>query len=354
MADWVLYGANGYTGELIAREAHRRSLHPILAGRNEQRISRLAAELGSPWRVFALSDTARITRALAGARLVLNCAGPFSATAVPMLEACLSAGVHYLDIAGEIDAIEVAAARNERAKRAGIVLISAVGFDVVPSDCLAAMLAAQLPSATRLQLAINGFSSLSPGTLKTMLESLPQGGRVRIDGHITRVPVAWKTRQVPFATGSKTAVIVPWGDVASAYYSTGIGNIEVYATIPPKQLRLLRQWSWLIPLLRWGPLRRAVEHRVVAGIRGPTAGDRAAGRGSFWGRVEDEAGKSVEATLTTRSGYDLTVLTALASVERVLTGDLPPGFHTPSSAFGRDFILAIPDTDYRIARIKPS
>jgi short subunit dehydrogenase-like uncharacterized protein len=350
MTNWILYGASGYTGELIAREASRRDLQPILAGRNERRISRLAAELDFPSRVFGLSEGVDIAHELAGARLVLNCAGPFSATAVPLLEACLAAGVHYLDITGEIDAIEAAAVRSERAKQAGIVLIPAVGFDVVPSDCLAALLAAQLPGAKRLQLAFDGLSSLSPGTVKTTLEFLPKGGRVRIDGRITRVPLAWKTLEVPFAEGSKTAATIPWGDVASAYYSTGIGNIEVYMTFPLKQPRAIRRWGWLLPLLRLRPLRRYIERRVEQTVRGPTAGERAAGWASFWGRVEDDAGQSVEATLTTPSGYDLTVLTALASVERVLTGDFPAGFHTPSQAFGRDFILSIPGTDYRIAR----
>lgn len=350
MDNWVLYGANGYTGELIAREASRRGLDLILAGRDAERIPKLAAELGRPSRVFALSNAADIVKQLADARLVLNCAGPFSATAVPLLDACLSAGVHYLDITGEIDAIEAAASRNERAKKAGIVLIAAVGFDVVPSDCLAALLAAQLPGATRLQLAFTGSSGLSPGTAKTTLESLTMGGRVRIDGRITRVPLAWKTREVSFAEGSKTVVTIPWGDVASAYCSTGIGNIEVYTTVPPGQLRLLRRWGRLLPLLRWGPLRRYVERWVKRNTRGPTAGDRAAGWASFWGRVEDDAGKCAEATLTTPGGYNLTVLTALASVERVLATDFPTGFHTPSRAFGRDFILSIPGTDYRIAR----
>jgi short subunit dehydrogenase-like uncharacterized protein len=352
MTNWILYGATGYTGELIAREASRRALRPILAGRDGLRISRLAAELGCPSSVFALSDVAAVVRHLAGAQLLLNCAGPFSATAAPLMEACLLAGVDYLDITGEIDVIETAAALNERAKQAGIVLIPAVGFDVVPSDCLAALLAAQLPSATHLQLAFTGSGSLSPGTAKTTLENLPKGGRVRINGRITRVPLAWKTREVPFADGSKTAVTIPWGDVASAYYSTGIGNIEVFMTVPAEQLRLLRRWGWLLPLLRWGPLLRYIQRRVERTIHGPTAGDRAAGRASFWGRVEDEAGKSVEATLTTPSGYDLTTLTALASVERVLAGNVPSGFHTPSQAFGRDFILSIPGTNYRPARVK--
>ena len=262
MDEWILYGANGYTGELIAREASQRGLKPILAGRNGNRISPLAAELGCSAQVFALSDVTEIVKNLSGVGLLLNCAGPFSATAAPLMEACLRAGLYYLDITGEIDVIEAAFAHSERAKQSGISLIPAVGFDVVPSDCLAALLAARLPDATRLLLAFTGAGRMSPGTTKTTIESLPKGGRVRINGQITRVPLVWKSREIPFAEGTKTAVTIPWGDVATAYYSTGIGNIEVYAPIPSEQLRLLRRWRWLLPLLRWGPLQRYVQRQV--------------------------------------------------------------------------------------------
>ena len=156
---------------------------------------------------------------------------------------------------------------------------------------------------------------------------------------------------MPLAGRTKTTVTIPWGDVASAFYSTGIGNIEVYTLVAAKRLRRLRRWGWLLPLLRFGPLRRYVERRIERTVRGPTAGDRAAGRASFWGRVEDDAGQSAEATLTAPSAYDLTVLTALASVERVLAGNISAGFHPPSRAFGREFILSIPGTTYQAAEL---
>ena len=253
---WILYGATGYTGELIAREAARRSLHPILAGRNETAIAKLARELSLDHRVFSLDKADEVAGGLAGTALVLNCAGPFSQTARKMIEGCLRSGTHYLDITGEIDAIETAAQLGERAKQAGICLLSAVGFDVVPSDCLAAKLAAALPGATHLQLAFSGLTAISPGTAKTMLESLPQGGRERIDGRIRRVPVAWKVKEIPFREGPRWAMTIPWGDVASAYYSTNIANIEVYAAAPRRQIKQARRWRFLLPLLKLRFLRR--------------------------------------------------------------------------------------------------
>ena len=342
----MIYGANGYTGRRIAEEAVRRGAKPILAGRNADAIGKLAAELDCPSRVFGLGDVAQVAEQLAGVRAVLHCAGPFSATAEPMMDACLTAGTHYLDITGEIDAIEAAAARHDRAVAAGVVLMPAVGFDVVPSDCLAAMLARRLPDATHLTLAFTGTGTVSPGTAKTMLEGMHEGGRVRSDGRITRVPTAWKTIDVPFREGPRTAVTIPWGDVSSAWHSTGIPNVEVYLAMSPGQIRWLRWTRPLVPALRLlpPPLVRATLRRFLTGSSSAGRADR---RSSFWGRVADAQGHSVQATLQTLEGYRLTVLTALASLDKVLAGEAPPGFSTPSKAFGPDFILGFPQTDVR-------
>jgi short subunit dehydrogenase-like uncharacterized protein len=342
---WLLYGANGYTGRLIAEEAVARGMQPILAGRNRQAVEATATELGCESRVFALDRIDRIAENLSGASAVLHCAGPFSATAEPMMDACLAVGAHYLDITGEIAVIESAAARHDRARQAGVTLIPAVGMDVVPSDCLAAMLAEHLPSATDLQLAVSGLTRISPGTARTVLEGLAGGGRVRIDGRITRVPLAWKTREVPFPTGSQPAMTAPWGDVASAWYTTGIGNIEVYMATLPEQIKQLRRLRWIFPLLGFTPLRAVLGRLIRRYVVGPGHEQRASGQSAFWGRVCDADGNSAEATLQTPNGYRLTVATALASLQRVLQGTAPVGFTTPAQAFGANFILSIPETD---------
>ncbi|MBI2823668.1 MAG: saccharopine dehydrogenase NADP-binding domain-containing protein [Planctomycetia bacterium] len=338
----MIYGANGYTGRLVAEEAVRRGLRPTLAGRAADAIDRLADRLGCERRVFALDHAA--ARELAGVQAVLHCAGPFSATARPMIDACLAAGVTYLDITGEIDAIEMAAARDEEARRAGIAVIPAVGFDVVPSDCLAATLRDALPTATRLTLAFTTSGGLSPGTAKTSLENLPRGGRVRIDGEIRAVPTAWKTRDVDFPCGRRTVVTIPWGDVASAYYSTGIPNIEVYMAMPPRQIRAMRRWRWLMPLAGLRLVQRVARRRIERSVRGPAVEERIASRGWFWGRVEDDRGGEAEATLATIGGYPLTVETALMFVEAALARQLPAGFSTPSRALGKDAIERVAGT----------
>jgi short subunit dehydrogenase-like uncharacterized protein len=347
--DWILYGASGYTGRAIAEEAARRGMRPILAGRSEQSIAELARRFQLEHRVFSLDDPNVLGQSIRGARLVLNCAGPFSATAGPMMEACLAEHAHYLDITGEIDVIELAAAMDQRARAASVILLPAIGFDVVPSVCLAAKLAARLPGATHLQLAFMAMGSLSPGTAKTMLEGVSLGGRVRTNGQLTRVPLAWKTLDVPFREGTRTTMTIPWGDVASAFYSTGIGNIEVYAAAPPRQITILRRWRWALPALGVWPLRSLARSMIEKRVQGPSAESRARETSSLWGRVEDDRGNRVTATLTTPNGYSLTVSTALAAIERLLENSPSPGFRTPSRAFGADFIDSIPGCDFRFA-----
>jgi short subunit dehydrogenase-like uncharacterized protein len=345
---WLLYGATGYTGRCIAEEAARRALEPVLAGRDSEKVDALATKLKLDKRVFDLSDAETIRQSIRGIKVLLNCAGPFSATAGPLMAACLEERVQYLDITGEIEVIEAAAALDAQAKAAGVALMPAVGFDVVPSDCLAKTLADKLPGATRLQLAIAGLSSMSPGTAKTMLEGVPKGGRARINGRIERVPLAWKTRDIPFREGTKPGMTIPWGDVASAYYSTGIPNIEVYVDASSRQIAALRRWRWMLPVLNLRPLQALGKRLIERRLTGPSAALRDTEHGSLWGRVENDEGRHVEGTLTSPNGYSLTVATALAAVDRLLRSPLPGGFLTPSLAFGADFVTKLDGCDLRV------
>jgi len=347
-AEWILYGANGYTARCIAEECARKGLRPLLAGRNARAIAELAARFTFEQRTFALDDATELRANIRGSKVILNCAGPFSATARPLMEACLAEGVHYLDITGEIDVIEAAAALDERAKTAGVILLPAVGFDVVPSDCLAKTLSQQMPDANRLELAFAAGGSLSPGTAKTALEGAGQGGRARINGRIERVPFAWKTREVPYRDGPRTSMTIPWGDVASAYYSTGIPNIEVYTAAPAKQIAMLRRFGWLMPVVSAGPMRTLIKNWITKRVAGPSAESREKSKSSLWGRVENAAGQSIEGTLTTPNGYTLTVMTALAAIERLLQSPPHPGFLTPSLAFGAEFITTFAGCDLRV------
>jgi short subunit dehydrogenase-like uncharacterized protein len=348
--DWILYGANGYTGVLIAEEARRRGLEPVLAGRREEAIAPLASRLGLRHRVFPLDDYRSIAGEIRGAGAVLLAAGPFSATSRPVVDACLDAGVHYVDITGEIPVFEACARRDREARERGVALLPGAGFDVVPSDCLAASLHRALPAASRLELAIGtlGQSSISRGTARTMLEGIASGGAVREGRRIRRVPLAWKTAEIPFRAGPRTAVTIPWGDVSTAYHSTGIPDIAVYAAAPPRLIRRLRLLRFLVPLLALRPMQALVRRGIDRRVRGPDAEARERGAAELWGRAAARSGQTVEGTLVTPEGYRLTARTAVECVRRILEGGAPAGFLTPSKAFGPGFIAEFEGCDLRV------
>jgi short subunit dehydrogenase-like uncharacterized protein len=341
---WMIYGANGYTGSLCAREAVLRGKRPILAGRNEAAVRALAAGCDLEARVFSLDDPQAVARQLEDITAVLHCAGPFSATHRPMIEACRRSGTHYLDITGEVGVFEHVHGNAARWRDAGIVALPGVGFDVVPTDCVAAMLHRELPQATHLRLAFQALGGgMSAGTAKTMLEGLHAGALFRRDGKLAREPLAARTTTIPFAGQPRAAVMISWGDIATAYYSTGIPNIEVYMVLPAEQLRRLRWVRRLVWALRLPGVRRGLQRLVTARVRGPTDARRAAGESLVYGEATaaDGAGRSM--TLRTPEGYTHTVHAALAAVERLLADQVAPGAHTPSTAFGPEFVLSLPD-----------
>ena len=338
----LIYGAGGYTGALVAQTAVQRGCRPILAGRRAESVAPLAARLGTTTRVFGLDDAKAIDSALAGVTVVLNCAGPFSRTALPLAQACLRARTHYLDITGEISVFEALAARGAEAQAAGVMLLPGAGFDVVPSDCLAAHVAARLPQATQLTLAIEVKSRTSHGTATTMIENIGQGGMVRRGGKLTAVPAAWRTRTVDLGEGPKRAVTLPWGDVSTAYYTTGIPNIEVYF-VAPLRLRLgLLATRFAGPLLATPPLQRYLKQRVKARAAGPSEGTRQRSEALLWAEARDERGGVAAARLRTPEAYELTHLIAVNLAERALRGEVKPGFATPAGAYGKDLVLQVP------------
>jgi len=337
MSDWMIYGAYGYTGELIAREAAARGEKPILAGRDAARILALASELGLPHRSFPLSAPD-----LSGVSLVLNCAGPFSATAAPMITACLAAGAHYLDITGEIDVFEYAQSLNTQAREAGVVLCPGVGFDVIPTDCVAAALAEALPDATHLALGFETVAAMSPGTAKTSVEGLSGGGKIRANGKILTVPMGWRTREIDFGQGKKRAMAFPWGDVSTAFHTTGIPNIEVYLAVPAGLLWGARLGNLLGPVLGLGPVQAALKKRAGA-ITGPSAAARAASPCYVWGEVRNAAGQTRTARIRTANGYDVTTHGALAVVAHLRARNSGEGgSFTPAKLCGAALIATLP------------
>lgn len=335
---WMIYGANGYTGEMIAREAAKRGMRPILAGRNETAVTALANNLSLPSRVFSLDSEADILEGLHEIDLVLHCAGPFSETAEPMMMACLQTKTHYLDITGEISVFELAQALSSKAKKQKIVLCPGVGFDVIPTDCVAARLHELMPDATHLTLGFDSRSGLSAGTAKTTVEAMKQGGRVRENGEIKTVGLGYSTREINFGNGSKFAVTIPWGDVSTAFHSTGIRNIEVYIPSSPKSVRMMRAANLARPILGMS-LVQGILKKQAGKVEGPNEEQRAKMPAYVWGEAVNTEGKKVVARLKTVNGYSLTVMGSLAVASFVLMEkNVTGGAYTPSKLMGSDLV----------------
>ena len=336
---FLLYGASGFVGAATARLAIEYGLQPILAGRDAVKLEKLAAELGVECRVFDLNDPYKIEQTLKDVPVVLHCAGPYIYTSKPMVEACLRTGTHYLDLTGEIPVYEALAARNAEAKARGIMLLPGVGFDVVPTDCLAGHLKQRLPSATRLTLAFQGQgpAGLPPGTQRTVIELIPYGNRVRRNGQLELPEKATKTRLIDFGQGPVQAACLTWGDVFTAYYSTGIPNIEDYAVLPKSLRQQMAAFDYLRPLFKLAVMRSLLKRGVKPGA---TVNELTRSFTHVWGEVEDDQGRRAVSRLHgPEAGVVWTGRAALAAVQKVLAGNAPPGFQTPALAYGADFVL---------------
>jgi len=343
----LVYGSYGYTGDLIARVAKEEDVDIILSGRKPARLAEQAQRYGFHTMPADLDDTRSIHNALRDVDVVIHCAGPFSRTYEAMAKACMETQTHYTDITGEAEVFEGLWRMDTAAKNAGVMLLPGAGFDVVPSDCLAAHLKSRCPDATHLELAFRGRGGgVSHGTATTMAENVARGGTARIDGRLTEVPTAWKTREIDFGDGKPAhCMTIPWGDVVTAYKSTGIPNIMVYTAVPKRATNLLRAFRPALPLLGTRPVQAIIKNRIDAAPAGPDDHARHKAINQLWGEARGPNGKTVVSRLRTPEGYTLTAKMALRIASKICAGERTPGFQTPATAYGKDLILELPGTE---------
>lgn len=337
----LVYGAYGYTGELIVRLAKERGVAIVLGGRNQARLDDQAKNSSFEVRAFALDDVGAATAVLADVAVVIHCAGPFAHTYKAMADLCLNTGTHYTDITGEAEVFEGLAGLDAAALQAKIMVMPGTGFDVVPSDCLANHVKARLPDATHLELAFRAVGGgLSHGTATTMAENIHRGGMARIDGKLVSVPTAWKSRAIPFRQDrTSKATTIPWGDVVTAWHSTGIPNIWVYTEMPQAAALVLKLTRPIHGLLGMAAMQKLIKSRIDALPAGPSDAQRAKAHSELWAEARNAAGQSVQSRLQTLDGYTLTAESALAIAQKIAAGNFKPGFQTPAMAYGKDLIL---------------
>lgn len=346
---FLLYGANGYTGELIARYASQYNLQPILAGRQKDLVEPLANKLGFPCSIFNLDDTTALLAALKKVKVVVHAAGPFHHTARQMIEACLQTGTHYLDINGDISVFEMIKGYDEAAKKAGIMLLSGAGFDVVPTDCLALLLKKLLPDAVSLRLAFaTTGGGLSHGTATTTVNKLGEGGAVRKKGKIIKRPLGERGMWVDFGKKKLFVISIPWGDVSTAWFTTGIPDIESYTGMPPKVYYLLKLQFLFNWLLRTKWIRNYLKKKIKQRPPGPSDEQRSKAASLVWGQATNAEGKTATARLSGPDGYTLTTYSTLIITQKVLNDNLTPGYQTPASAYGEDLVMEIPGMEREV------
>jgi short subunit dehydrogenase-like uncharacterized protein len=345
----LIYGAYGYTGQLITEMALEQSLAIILGGRNQEKLKKMADKFDLEYRVFGLDNHDEVVDQLKNIQIVVNCAGPFSWTAEKMVKACLVSRTDYLDITGEIDVFESLQSYDQQAKTKDIMVMPGTGFDVVPTDCVANYLSKKLPDADRLELAFHGMGKTSRGTTKSQVERLKVGGAIREDGILKVVPMLSKSKEMVFTTSdgkeiTKGTYLIPWGDVSTAYFSTGIPNIEVYQHFPKSFARMAkstRYIRWLLKLRFYEKFMTWMQLKLYP----PLKSGEIYGKGTMVrGTVSNDKGESVSVRLNTEDGYLFTARSTVTILKKMLSGEKKPGYQTPASCFGYDLILEIPNT----------
>jgi saccharopine dehydrogenase (NAD+, L-lysine-forming) len=284
-----------------------------------------------------LDEPSVVRTGLAGIDAVLNAAGPFEDTFRPMVRACLDVGCHYVDVTGELSVLEEIMSLGGQAREAGIGLLPGMGFDVVPTDCLAAAVSSQLPGATHLDIAFLASGRPSGGSLKGILDGLARPGAVRSGGNIIAVQQGSIRRTVDFSDGARELVAIPWGDVSTAWHSTGVPNVRVFTEVTGVQLALLQ---FVRPVVASRRVRRGLK-ALLSRAGGPGQGELTRGWARIWCEARDAAGHRKTAELTIPNGYTFTADSALAGIVRVAGGPSAlnqTGALTPSMAFGSDFV----------------
>jgi short subunit dehydrogenase-like uncharacterized protein len=340
MKNFLIYGSYGYTGQLIVELAVKEGMRPILAGRDEKKLHAQAERYDLEYRAFSLDETDKLDSALLEVGAILHCAGHFVLKFRQMAEACIRTKRHYVDISGEIEGFEALAKMNDDAKQAGIMLLPGGGFDVVPSDCLAAYLKGRLPTATHFRLFIRGVGGgVSRGTAVSGIENMHRQGRIRKEGKITQVPAAWQVLEQDFGRGPRKTVSIGWGDVSTAYYSTGVPNIETYFAVKTSAINILRLTRLIGPLLYTRIVRNILQWVIrTVNPHGPSRQRNETGFNLMVGEMRD-AERVVRTRMRVPEGYWLTMLTTVEIMKRILNDDYKTGFQTPSLAYGTDFIM---------------
>lgn len=320
MKTLMIYGATGYTGRMAAAHAKTAGLELVIAGRNAEQLAALAAQLDVAYRLF--NADAATAQNLVGIDVLLNFAGPFAHTAPGLIDACIAAGVDYLDITAEINVYRLAERLGAKAADAGVMLLPGVGWDVVPTDSLAMHVAQRVENPQSLRIALQVAGSMSRGSALSVGEIIGAGLLARVDGAIVATPDA-QPQSFDFGDGPALCAPLSFGDLVTGWHSTGIPNIAMFVHLGGDAFPE-------------GDLSQLPD--------GPSAEQRDAHRARAVAEVTGADGSVARSVIETVNGYSYTPLAAVAAARRVLDGERQTGFATPGQVFGAGFAETIAGT----------
>jgi len=300
--DVLLLGAAGNSGRLIAAELAARGLSVRLAGRRRGPLEDLARVLAADGavaqvRTVNVSDAASLADAMAGVGVVLSSIGPFARQAGPVIEACLTAGVSYVDIANEWAAVRGLLDRDEQARTHAVALVTGAGFGPAATETLVLRLAgrtATAPAGVRVAAAAE-VTSRSNGVRQTIQEAMSQGAVTYRDGQVVRDALGSGATVLTFGGAQRQMLPGPVGDLETARLASGAANVVAYISDPA-----------------------------------------AAGSGTAsctWAEVTAPDGHVAVAELVAGEGVRATAAIAAETARRVLAG-AKPGAWTPGQLFG--------------------
>lgn len=338
----IIYGSYGYTGELIVDESLSKKTTILLAGRNEKRLKIQSDKTGYPYKAIDLNNHEALVELLNEGDVLINAAGPFINTAPQMVEACIEAKTHYLDINGDIKVFELIKTYDEKAKLAGIMLMSGTGFDVVPTDCVALKLKNKMPDAISLKIAFaNIEGGVSHGTASTVASRLGEKAVRRVERKLVPISLGKNGMWVDFGEKKLFTMSIPWGDISTAYVSTGIPNIESYMSVKPTVYKALKFQGLVNWLLRTQWVRKFIQNKIDSKPAGPNFEEREKSYSLVWAEVKNQKGETLSTRIKTPEAYNLTATASLLIAEKVLNGNYQSGFQTPAKAYGENLVFEI-------------
>ena len=334
----MIYGATGFSGGALASRLAGAGHDLLVAGRHQGRVRGLAQSLGVSHRTFSLGDPVEVQRGLAGVEVLVNAAGPFQATARPLIEGCLRAGTHYLDFSGEWPVFAMAQHLGPAALAAGVMVMPGVGFSIVVSDCLMARAARQVPEATLLRVAGSQPALMSRGSVRSVLGLITGSVLVRRDGVLHQLPVGRRRARFNYGAGLRDSIAASLPEVITGQQTTGVANIEVYLEAPMAFELACRAGAVAADLLGERTLRDTLAPLSAGWPERPSPAAQQRAFNSVVVEAVDPWRRVTRFGIFTGDGYGVTTTTAHAIVERVLAGQRPPGFQTPAGVYGADFV----------------